>query len=66
MKSERAEIIELVNQARSSGARQDKACDVVGVSAKTLQRWEQPSNELDGQVETKHEPKTSSLSWNED
>ena len=30
MKPERMEIIELVSQARSSGPRQDKACDVVG------------------------------------
>lgn len=57
MKAERVEIIELVNQARSSGARQDKACDVVGISAKTLQRWEQPGNEQDERIEAKHSPK---------
>ncbi len=57
MKSERVEIIELVNQARSLGARQDKACDAIGISAKTLQRWEQPGNVQDGRVEAKHEPK---------
>lgn len=57
MKSERADIIELVSQARSSGARQDKACNVIGISAKTLQRWEQPDNKQDGRIETRHEPK---------
>jgi len=57
MKSERIEIVELISQARSSGARQDKACEVIGISAKTLQRWEQPGNEEDGRIEAKHEPK---------
>lgn len=57
MTSERIEIIELVGQARSSGARQDKACDVIGISAKTLQRWEQVGNEQDGRTEARHEPK---------
>lgn len=57
MKSERAEIIEFINEARSSGARQTKACEVIGISAKTLQRWEQPDNEQDGRIEAKHEPK---------
>lgn len=57
MKSERAEIIEFINEARSSGARQAKACEVIGISAKTLQRWEHPDNEQDGRIEAKHEPK---------
>lgn len=35
----RQEIIDLVNQAISAGARQDLACDVVGLSVRTLQRW---------------------------
>jgi len=57
MKSERAKIIKFINEARSSGARQAKACEVIGISAKTLQRWEQPDNEQDGRIEAKHEPK---------
>lgn len=57
MKSERAEIIEFINEARSSGARQAQACEVIGISAKTLQRWEQPENEQDGRIEALHEPK---------
>ena len=57
MKSERADIIGLINEAQSSGARQAKACEVMGISAKTLQRWEQPDNEQDGRIEAKHEPK---------
>lgn len=56
MKSERAEMIELINEARKSGARQAQACDVVGISSRTLQRWENPDNEQDGRIEAKHEP----------
>jgi putative transposase len=56
MKSERLEIIELINNATHSGARQDKACDVIGISAKTLQRWQQPDNEQDGRIEAVHAP----------
>lgn len=57
MKSERLDIIALVNQARCAGARQDKACDVIGISAKTLQRWEQSHSGQDGRIEAVHEPR---------
>lgn len=57
MKSERVEIIELINQARNSGARQEQACEVIGICSKTLQRWEQPDNQQDGRIEAKHTPK---------
>lgn len=57
MKSERIEIVELINQARISGARQAKACEAIGISTKTLQRWERPDNGQDGRIEAQHEPK---------
>lgn len=57
MKGERQEIVTLITQARNSGARQDKACEIIGISAKTIQRWAQPNNHQDGRVEAKHEPK---------
>lgn len=57
MKSERAEIIELIDEARNSGARQEQACEVIGISSKTFQRWKQPDNEQDGRIEAKHTPK---------
>ncbi len=56
MKSERIGIIQLVNQAQSSGARQSKACEVIGISAKTLQRWEHADNEQDGRIEAVRKP----------
>jgi transposase InsO family protein len=49
--------VTLIAQARHAGARQDKACESIGISAKTMQRWEQAGNKQDGRIEAKHEPK---------
>jgi putative transposase len=57
MRQERTEIVAMVAQARASGARQSQACEVLDLSAKTLQRWAQPDNLLDGRLEAKHEPR---------
>ncbi|MFT6194115.1 MAG: hypothetical protein ACJASU_001014 [Cognaticolwellia sp.] len=38
MSNERAEMIALVNEACKSGAKQESACNTLGISAKTLQR----------------------------
>ena len=56
MSHERAEIISLVAEAQVSGARQSKACDILGISAKTLQRWMRSDNGEDGRLDAKHEP----------
>src|ERR1035437_7635472 len=37
---ERGEIITMVNAAMDSGARQDRACTVISLSERTLQRWQ--------------------------
>ncbi|VAW85841.1 Mobile element protein [hydrothermal vent metagenome] len=63
MSSERKNIIERINEARDSGARQDKACEVVGLSAKTFQRWVQSDNEKDNRIEPNHEPKNKLTEW---
>jgi putative transposase len=39
-------------------ARQSAACGVIGISAKTLQRWARPDNGEDGRLEAHHEPST--------
>lgn len=57
MSQERTEIVAMVEMARASGARQSQACELLGLSAKTLQRWAQPDNLLDGRLEAMHEPK---------
>lgn len=56
MSTERTEMIRLINEARLSGARQSKACEAIGISAKTFQRWNRPDNVQDGRLEAKHEP----------
>lgn len=56
MSAERDNIIELVTKARESGARQSQACEIIGISAKTFQRWGQPDNKQDGRLEAKHAP----------
>jgi len=51
------EIIELITEANDSGARQSKACDIIGLSAKTLQRWMKSDRQHDGRLERNDEPK---------
>jgi transposase-like protein len=56
MNSEREAIITLIDEARASGARQSKACECIGISAKTLQRWSRPESTRDGRLDAKHAP----------
>ena len=37
---ERGHIITMVQEAMDSGARQDRACAVISLSERTLQRWQ--------------------------
>jgi putative transposase len=37
---DRASCLELVQEAQASGARKEKACEILGVSLRTLERWE--------------------------
>lgn len=57
MKADREEIITLVESARNTGARQSKACETVGISAKTFQRWSRMKHQQDGRVDARHSPK---------
>jgi len=63
MSAERKTRVTLINEARDSGARQDKACEVVGLSAKTFQRWAQAGNEEDKRIEAHHEPQNKLTEW---
>lgn len=38
----------LVNEAHHAGARKTKACDILGVSVRTLQRWQKKGTLIDG------------------
>jgi putative transposase len=55
MSEDRVEIIGLINTARESGARQSQACEIIGMSAKTFQRWNRPGNVRDGRPHAKRE-----------
>lgn len=55
MSSERTEIMKLVDEAVLSGARQSQACKIIGISSRTLQRWQQ-DNTQDGRIDAKHTP----------
>jgi len=56
MKQERNEIMILVDEARAAGARQSKACEIVGITPKTYQRWNMPDNDNDGRTNATHAP----------
>lgn len=56
MRQEREEIITCISEAQASGARQSKACEIIGVSAKTLQRWMHPDNDEDGRPDAERNP----------
>ena len=63
MNAHREAIITGVNEAMQAGARQSSACAIIGISAKTLQRWEQPDNTQDGRLDARHEPSTKFTQW---
>lgn len=56
MINERVEIIGVIRKACDSGARQVKACEIIGISAKTFQRWSQSEDQKDGRIESSHVP----------
>jgi len=41
LEAHKAEVIMLIEEAHGNGARYSKACEVVGISHRTLQRWKQ-------------------------
>ena len=49
-------MINLIIEAQISGARQTKACEIVGISAKTFQRWKQNKHYLDGRLDARVVP----------
>ena len=53
---ERGKILELISEATISGARQQSACNVVGISSRTLQRWKIGNNLKDGRGVQKTPP----------
>ena len=58
MSAHRQMNITRANEAMQAGARQSTACDIIGISAQTLQRWKQSDNALDCRLDARHEPST--------
>lgn len=56
MSADREDIISHINEACQSGARQVNACNVIGISAKTFQRWNKSDSQEDGRLDAKHNP----------
>ncbi len=57
MSNERVNIITLITEACNSGAKQENACNIIGISSKTFQRWNGNSMKQDGRIKPKHSPK---------
>jgi transposase InsO family protein len=51
--------MELVMEAVKNGARRHKACEILGISVRTLQRWEEKPEEGDRRVGPKSKPANS-------
>ncbi len=47
---ERKQLQVLVAEAQAAGASQVKACEILGLSARTLQRWSLPNQTQDGRI----------------
>ena len=56
MSTERQNIMQLIDEARTAGARLRPACDIIGISVKTYQRWQVPSNLEDGRINAHQSP----------
>ena len=61
MPDEKQRVIELIKQACQSGARQSLACDIIGITVKTFQRWVARESLTDGRSIAKRRP-TNKLS----
>ena len=55
--AERKDILGLICEAQKSGARLAKACEIIGINAKTIQRWRHDKNTHDKRLEPSHTPK---------
>lgn len=55
----RSNIIALVGQAIEDGARQDRACEVISLSERTLQRWQRDQSRGDQRPLRVQEPKNA-------
>ena len=56
--SQRQQIVQWVDEASTAGARRHKACELLGITARALQRWRQSGGlGSDGRVDRAYEPR---------
>lgn len=56
MKGEREQLLTWIDAATQAGARLRPACEAVGLSVRTHQRWRQPNQDEDGRLTPTHVP----------
>jgi putative transposase len=56
MSSQRKDILALISEAHSNGARLKAACGILGLSVRTLQRWQKAESLVDGRLEPSTKP----------
>ncbi len=54
--TERHELITLITNAQASGARKEKACELLGLTLRTVQRWIEADDMTDKRTSTKKQP----------
>ncbi|MFK3872919.1 IS3 family transposase [Pseudoalteromonas rhizosphaerae] len=54
--AERHELITLITNAQDSGARKEKACELLGLTVRTVQRWIEADDMTDKRTSTKKRP----------
>ncbi|MBE0459998.1 helix-turn-helix domain-containing protein, partial [Pseudoalteromonas prydzensis] len=54
--AERHELIKLITNAQDSGARKEKACELLGLTVRTVQRWIEADNMTDKRTSTIKRP----------
>ena len=54
--TERHELIKLITDAQKSGARQAKSCELLGLSARAIQRWIEAADMIDKRTSTIKRP----------
>ena len=55
--SQRNQVLELVSQAITAGARQERACGAISLSTRTLQRWQRDPSRGDQRPARAQAPK---------
>lgn len=56
METERKQLLTWIEQACCAGARLCRACDIVGLSVRTVQRWQKAASLRDGRLDSQRRP----------